>query len=78
MVSQETMIKRIMKRSKTSKRADDNEESIKKRLKVYRDFHFEIMAAFEHKIREVNLVVLLFLNFIRNFDVIKRTTYFYA
>jgi len=36
-VKDETMVKRLLKRAETSGRADDNEETIKKRLKTFHD-----------------------------------------
>ena len=34
-VSQETMVKRLLKRGETSGRVDDNEETIRKRLETF-------------------------------------------
>ena len=36
-VADETMVKRLLKRAETSGRVDDNEETIKKRLKTFHD-----------------------------------------
>jgi len=44
-VADETMTKRLLKRAETSGRVDDNEETIKKRLKT---FHDQTRPAIEH------------------------------
>ena len=36
-VADDTMVKRLLKRAETSGRVDDNEETIKKRLKTFHD-----------------------------------------
>lgn len=54
--SDETMTKRILSRALTSGRIDDNEEAIKKRLKVFHDQTLPIIKAYEslNKIKVVN------------------------
>lgn len=43
----ETMVKRLMKRGETSGRADDNEETIKKRLDLYYKATEPVIAFYE-------------------------------
>lgn len=53
--SEDTMKARLLERGKTSGRSDDNMESIKKRLKVYRKQTQKIMDKIERD--EDNLVI---------------------
>lgn len=45
----ETMVKRLMKRGETSGRADDNEETIKKRLDLYYKATEPVIAFYESR-----------------------------
>ena len=46
-VSDETMTKRLLGRAETSGRVDDNEETIKKRLKTFNDITTPVVDYFE-------------------------------
>nr|XP_005168739.1 adenylate kinase isoenzyme 1 isoform X1 [Danio rerio] len=52
----ETMVKRLMKRGETSGRADDNEETIKKRLDLYYKATEPVIAFYEQRgiVRKIN------------------------
>ncbi|XP_061118499.1 adenylate kinase isoenzyme 1 [Conger conger] len=52
----ETMVKRLMKRGETSGRADDNEETIKKRLDLYYKATEPVIAFYEGRgiVRKIN------------------------
>lgn len=54
--SRETLIKRLLQRGKTSGRADDNEESIKKRLTVFNNESLPVIHYFSHqeKLKKIN------------------------
>lgn len=54
--SDETMKKRLMERGKTSGRSDDNEESIKQRLKVFHECSKPVIGYYDKcgKLRNVN------------------------
>ncbi|XP_076139577.1 adenylate kinase isoenzyme 1 [Alosa pseudoharengus] len=54
--SGDTMVKRLMKRGETSGRADDNEETIKKRLDLYYKATEPVIAFYEGRgiVRKVN------------------------
>ncbi|KAI9485522.1 MAG: adenylate kinase-domain-containing protein [Benjaminiella poitrasii] len=54
--TEETLLERLMKRSATSGRVDDNIESIKKRFQVFKDTSFPVIEAFEKKdkVRQIN------------------------
>ena len=51
----ETLIKRLLKRGESSGRADDNLESIKKRLETFSASSFPVIKYFQrdHRVREV-------------------------
>lgn len=53
----ETMVKRLMKRGETSGRADDNEETIKKRLDLYYKATEPVIAFYSSRgiVRKVRL-----------------------
>lgn len=55
--TEETLLERLLKRSETSGRVDDNIESIKKRFQVFKDTSYPVIEAFEkkNKVREVSL-----------------------
>ena len=59
-VSDETMTKRLMGRAETSGRVDDNEETIKKRLKTFHDITTPVVDYYEKqgKLRKVGRVRL--------------------
>ena len=67
----ETMVKRLMKRGETSGRADDNEETIKKRLDLYYKATEPVIAFYES--RGIVRKVSVYLNciFIALFQVLK-------
>ena len=46
-VSDETMTKRLLGRAETSGRVDDNEETIKKRLKTFHDITSPVVDYYE-------------------------------
>ncbi|XP_039269845.2 uncharacterized protein LOC120344616 [Styela clava] len=54
--SQETMVKRLLKRAETSGRADDNEETIRKRLKTFVESTEPVISHYEkqQKVRRIN------------------------
>ena len=54
-VSDETMTKRLLGRAETSGRVDDNEETIKKRLKTFHDITSPVVDYYEKqgKLRKV-------------------------
>lgn len=43
------MVERLLERAKTSGRVDDNEETIKKRLKTFHDHSDKVLAHYESK-----------------------------
>ena len=55
----ETMVKRLLKRGETSGRADDNEETIKKRLDLYYQATEPVIAFYEGRgiVRKVTAAV---------------------
>jgi UMP-CMP kinase len=53
---EEVMQKRLMERGKTSGRADDNEESIKKRFKVFEETSMPVVDYFDKQGRVVKIV----------------------
>ena len=57
----ETMVKRLMKRGETSGRADDNEETIKKRLDLYYKATEPVITFYTSRgiVRKVRLVPLV-------------------
>ena len=52
-VSDETMTKRLLKRAETSGRADDNMETIKKRLNTFRTHSEPVVDAYVDKCAKV-------------------------
>ena len=58
-VSDETMTKRLLGRAETSGRVDDNEETIKKRLKTFHDVTTPVIEYYEKagKLKKVSFVV---------------------
>ncbi len=59
--SDETMTKRLLHRGQTSGRVDDNEETIKKRLKTFHNQTMPVLDLYErqNKLAEVILFKLL-------------------
>ncbi|KAL1458525.1 hypothetical protein WDU94_008667 [Cyamophila willieti] len=55
-VPDDVMTARLLERAKTSGREDDNEETIKKRLKTFHDNNDPILQAFEDKVSKLNAV----------------------
>ncbi|KAF9653161.1 UMP-CMP kinase [Thelephora ganbajun] len=54
--TEEVMLKRLLKRSETSGREDDNEESIKKRFRVYKETTMPVIEHYNklHKVAEID------------------------
>ena len=48
-VPDEVMVQRLLKRAETSGRVDDNEETIKKRLKTFHDLTEPVVGHYEEK-----------------------------
>lgn len=48
-VPDEVMVERLMERAKTSGRVDDNEETIRKRLKTFHDHCDAVLKHYEDK-----------------------------
>ena len=61
-VSDETMTSRLMKRGETSGRADDNEETIKKRLKTFHDLTQPTVDHYneQNKVKTVSSTIKLY------------------
>ncbi|XP_066589701.1 adenylate kinase isoenzyme 1 [Prorops nasuta] len=53
-VASETMTKRLLGRSAVSKRADDNEETIKKRIEIFNIKNGEIVEHYKDKVVRIN------------------------
>ena len=47
------MVSRLLGRAKTSGRVDDNEETIKKRLKTFEDQTLPVLDKFEDRVKKV-------------------------
>uniref|UniRef100_A0A4D5R9I4 adenylate kinase n=1 Tax=Scolopendra viridis TaxID=118503 RepID=A0A4D5R9I4_SCOVI len=56
-VSDKTMTERCMKRGETSGRADDNEETIKKRLETFHKISRPVVQHYENKVKIINAEV---------------------
>jgi adenylate kinase len=65
-VSDDTMTKRLLGRAQTSGRVDDNEETIKKRLKTFHDITKPVIDHYskEHKVEKVHTELQRFSNLI--------------
>ncbi|XP_049821997.1 adenylate kinase isoenzyme 1 isoform X2 [Aethina tumida] len=50
----EVLVERLLGRAKTSGRVDDNEETIKKRLKTFHDHNDQIVEAYTAKLKTIN------------------------
>lgn len=57
----EVLVERLLGRAKTSGRVDDNEETIKKRLKTFHDHNDQIVEAYTAKLKTVSSDQLLYL-----------------
>lgn len=57
-VDNETLKKRLMSRAAVSQRADDNEETIKKRIEIFNVKNGEIVDHYKDKVVKVNNVHL--------------------
>lgn len=55
-VPDDVMTARLLERAKTSGREDDNEETIKKRLKTFHENNDPILEAFQSKVTKINAV----------------------
>ena len=67
-VSDETMTARLLNRGKTSGRADDNEETIKKRLDTFHKHSKPVVEAYSSKCKTVrNIKVLIFADYYLDF-----------
>ncbi|KAK4879954.1 hypothetical protein RN001_008100 [Aquatica leii] len=52
--AEETLVKRLLGRALTSGRADDNEETIKKRIHTFNSNNDEIVNAYKNKLKRIN------------------------
>jgi len=50
----EVMVKRLLKRAETSGRVDDNEETIKKRLKTFEDQTLPVVTEFGERVKQIS------------------------
>lgn len=53
-VSDDTMVKRLLKRGETSGRVDDNEETIRKRLETFHKHVDPILEHFKDKLHKIS------------------------
>lgn len=53
--SSETLTKRLLGRAASSGRADDNEETIKLRLKTFIDNNEQVLAGYPEKLKRVSI-----------------------
>ena len=60
-VSDETMTRRLLKRAETSGRADDNAETIKKRLNTFHAQTKPVIEAYPDKVRKVIRLIRLYI-----------------
>ena len=54
--SNEVMVERLLNRAKTSGRVDDNEETIKKRLKTFENQTLPVLEVFNKKKKKVDII----------------------
>ena len=54
----ELLVARLLKRAETSGRTDDNEETIKKRLKLFHDKTMPVIQHYGAKVKEVSSYVI--------------------
>ncbi|XP_050306786.1 adenylate kinase isoenzyme 1 isoform X2 [Anthonomus grandis grandis] len=52
--SEETLVKRLLGRALTSGRVDDNEETIKKRLKTFNTHNDQVVQQYTDKLKKIN------------------------
>lgn len=62
-VANETLKKRLLGRAAVSQRADDNEETIKKRIEIFNSKNNEIVEHYKDKVVRVSLVYRILLYF---------------
>lgn len=53
-VAEQTLVKRLLHRAKTSGRADDNEETIKLRLKTFNENNDKVVAQYPDRLKRVS------------------------
>ena len=54
--SNEVMVERLLNRAKTSGRVDDNEETIKKRLKTFENQTLPVLEVFNDRVIKVDTI----------------------
>ena len=54
--SNEVMVDRLLNRAKTSGRVDDNEETIKKRLKTFENQTLPVLEVFNDRVKKVDII----------------------
>ena len=54
--SNEVMVERLLNRAKTSGRVDDNEETIKKRLKTFENQTLPVLEVFNDRVKKVDMI----------------------
>ena len=54
--SNEVMVERLLNRAKTSGRVDDNEETIKKRLKTFENQTLPVLEVFNDRVKKVDTI----------------------
>lgn len=54
--SNEVMVERLLNRAKTSGRVDDNEETIKKRLKTFENQTLPVLEVFNDRVKKVDII----------------------
>lgn len=52
--TEETLVRRLLGRARTSGRVDDNEDSIKKRLNTFKRYNDQILTHYESKLKRIN------------------------
>ena len=50
------MVERLLNRAKTSGRVDDNEETIKKRLKTFEKQTLPVLEVFNDRVKKVDMI----------------------
>lgn len=50
------MVERLLNRAKTSGRVDDNEETIKKRLKTFENQTLPVLKVFNDRVKKVDII----------------------
>ena len=72
-VSDATMTERLLNRGKSSGRADDNEETIKKRLNTFHQHSKPVIDAYASKCKSVRIEARLFVKYLLKY--LLHTTY---